>query len=74
MSTQSKKLLEEALDLPESDRAFIAASLIDSLDDNIDTDVDQAWEREYERRLNQLNSGVTGVPWIEARKKILESF
>ena len=72
MSKQTKKLLDEALGLPESDRAYIVASLIDSLDTGTDADVDKAWKREFDRRLQQLNSGTATIPWTEARKKILE--
>jgi putative addiction module component (TIGR02574 family) len=74
MATQTKKILDEALGLSESERASLAASLIDSLDSETDSDVELAWEREFDRRLRQLDAtGTTGIPWTEARKKLLES-
>jgi len=65
------KVLEEALKLPESARAALAGSLIDSLEDEVDEDAEQAWNTEIARRLDELNSGsARTVPWSEARRRI----
>ncbi len=65
------EILKEALELPESARAALAGSLIDSLDDEVDEDAEQAWSAEIARRLDELNSGsATTVPWSQARRRI----
>ena len=57
------KLLEEALSLPEADRAYIAQSLQDSLPESYDwvahlrPDIRQAWREEIQRRLKELDEG-----------------
>jgi len=65
------EILKEALKLPESARAALAGSLIDSLEDEVDGDAEQAWNAELARRLDRLNSGAaTTVPWSQARRSI----
>ena len=72
MGTDPKKLLEEALKLPDEARAALAGTLLDSLDRATDLDAEVAWEREIERRLQEIDSGaVRLVPWSEARRRIL---
>lgn len=64
MNTQSQEILRSALALPESDRADIAASLIQSLDTETDENVDAAWAAEIRRRIESIDSGeVTLIPW-----------
>ena len=50
-------LLDEALQLPESEAASLAARLIESLDPTIDDDADSAWSEELRRRLGELDNG-----------------
>lgn len=70
MSSKAQRLLEDALLLPDDERANIAASLIHSLDP-VSHDEDAAWQVEVQRRLAELQSGtVTPLPWSEVRKKI----
>lgn len=72
MSTTAKQLYNNALSLPESERAELAAWLIESLDTGVDDDVNAAWDDEIKRRIEELDSGtVTTVPWPEARRMIL---
>jgi putative addiction module component (TIGR02574 family) len=72
MSSNASKLLEEALKLPAEARAALAGSLLESLDDTVDEDVEQAWAVEITRRLEEVQSGkVKGVPWAEARRRIV---
>jgi putative addiction module component (TIGR02574 family) len=67
------EILKEALKLPDSARAALAGSLIDSLEDEVDEDAEQAWNTEISRRLVELNSGsATTVPWSQARRRIFE--
>jgi putative addiction module component (TIGR02574 family) len=72
MNTTTQALYNGALQLPESDRAELAAWLIESLDADVDDDIDAAWQVEIQQRIEQLDSGrVAGVPWPEARKMIM---
>jgi putative addiction module component (TIGR02574 family) len=64
-------LLVEALQLPSSARAALAASLIDSLDTTVDADAEAQWAAEIRRRIAALDAGASTTPWSEARKRIL---
>lgn len=61
------------MSLDESERALIAATLIESLDPEAEARSEEAWEHEIEARLTQIDSGkVQTIPWTEARKQILD--
>lgn len=67
----AKKVLTIALELPERDRAEIAARLLESLDDSDREGVDEAWAREIERRCAALDSGdAVTSDWNEFRARI----
>lgn len=72
MIPSARKILQEALDLPEDARVDLAAALLDSVDhDPTDEDVDAAWSAESKRRLEELRPGaVKPVPWEEAERMI----
>ena len=71
MSSTTLKLLEDALQLPETERADLAARLLESLDPETDADVQAAWDAELGRRLADLESGrVQPVPWPAAQARI----
>ena len=77
MNSTAQNLLNTALNLPESERAELAARLIESLDpdvaaDPLDADLDSAWDAEIKRRVEDLDTDrVAGIPWSEARRRIL---
>ena len=72
MTTDTSKLLEEALKLPVEARAALAGSLIESLDETVDEDAEAAWVEEIARRIRDLDSGkAKTIPWPEARRMIL---
>ncbi len=67
----TNQLYQNALQLPDADRAELAARLIESLDPEIDQDLDAAWSVEIGRRIQELDDGtVKAVPWPEARRMI----
>lgn len=69
--TRHDRLLAEALDLPERERADLAARLIESLDGVADADVDAAWAAEIERRCAALDSGqAVSSDWSDVRQRI----
>ena len=71
MNTATQEILNTALQLPDKERADLAASLIESLDRPFDSDVQAAWAEEIRRRIADLDSGaVKAIPWDEARQAI----
>jgi putative addiction module component (TIGR02574 family) len=67
----AKKFLAAALELPERDRAEIAARLLESLDEAEQEGVDEAWAREIERRCAALDSGeAVTSDWDEFRARV----
>jgi putative addiction module component (TIGR02574 family) len=72
MTTEANKLLENALRLPEADRADLATKLLDSLDPESEEDVETAWAQEIEKRLDDLDqSKVRTIPWLEVRRRLM---
>jgi putative addiction module component (TIGR02574 family) len=72
MNATAQKMFEDALRLPEADRADLAASLIESLDETKEQDVDSAWAAEIRRRIEDLDSGrVKPMSWDAARRVIV---
>lgn len=57
MSNTLAELKEKASRLPETERAELALSLIESLDGPADPDVEEAWRIEIERRVGQIERG-----------------
>ena len=71
MTPDAKKLLDEVLSLDRSDRAKLAARLINSLDLEADSSVESAWACEVERRIEELDSdAVATIPWEEVRERL----
>jgi putative addiction module component (TIGR02574 family) len=71
MSNAAAKILQEALQLSDRDRANLAVSLIDSLDPSIDSDWEAAWDLEIAQRTKELDEGtVQTIPWEEVRRKL----
>jgi putative addiction module component (TIGR02574 family) len=67
----SRRLLAEALQLPDEERAALAGELIQSLDHQVDPDAEAAWSAEIRARLAQVDGGTaTTVSWAEARRRI----
>ena len=74
MNATTHKLLQDALQLPENERAQLADSILESLDKEVDEDAQTAWEEEIRRRLAEIDSGaVRMIPWAEARRMILDT-
>jgi len=70
MTEEAHELLQEALALPENERAELAGNLIASLDTTFDPDVDAAWQQEVVRRPHDAQSGkVETISWGEVQQK-----
>ena len=71
MNIDAHNLLNQALSLPDGDRAALAASLLQSLDDHVDPDLDAAWDVEIKRRIAEIDNGdVELVPWESVMAKM----
>lgn len=65
-------LLQEALTLPDDERAEIAGALLESLEPAPEEDVETAWRQEVSARVAALEAGgVTMTPWEEIRDRFL---
>lgn len=73
MSRALRKIIDEALALPEQDRLTLAAELIDSVEGPEDTEWSAAWSAELDRRAAEAErTGDHGRPWDEVRSELLE--
>jgi hypothetical protein len=57
MDEKLKTIMENALNMPQEQRAFIAGRLIDSLDDKADADVETSWQQEIQKRIASAEKG-----------------
>jgi len=71
MSGRSQKVLGEALDLTDEERAEVALELVASLDGPRDADAEDAWVAEIERRARGVLADPDGgEDWSSARAEI----
>jgi len=71
MSGRAQKVLGEALDLTDEERAEVALELLASLDGPSDADAEDAWVVEIERRARSVLSDPDGgEDWSSARAEI----
>lgn len=72
MTSRAQELLREALALPSTERADVAAELLASLDDTDSSipDVEAAWATEIEKRARRVLAGESaGIPWEDVRRR-----
>lgn len=74
MSPDVERLFTEAMDLPEDERAALAAILEDSLGDgSSENEIEMAWAAEIQRRLTVARSGeVELIPTEEVERELEE--
>ncbi len=72
MRQHAEALLEDALTLPEDERAEIAGMLLESLGAAPEAGVEDAWREEVAARVEALDAGgVELTPWQEIRDRFL---
>jgi putative addiction module component (TIGR02574 family) len=65
------KLLSQVLELPQSERAELAARLLESLDSASDPAIDDDWSEEIERRCAASDAGTNVTSdWNDVRQRI----
>jgi hypothetical protein len=57
MASILAEIKDKASRLPETERAELALSLIESLDGPPDADVEESWRLEIDRRIGQIERG-----------------
>jgi putative addiction module component (TIGR02574 family) len=73
MTTKLDKLTDEALDLPEDERAELAHALIVRIEEPQEGDVESAWDAEIKQRVDEIRSGeVEGIPAEDLRQELRE--
>jgi len=68
---RAEALLQEALHLPDNERAEIAGALLESLEPEPEADVETAWRQEVAARVAALEAGEVTIPWEEIRDQLL---
>ena len=73
MNADPHELLTQALRLPVTARAALAASLIESLEtEPPDEGVEAAWQAEVERRSVEIDrGGAKTIPWSEVQRLMM---
>ncbi len=73
MTSATKKILEEALALPEEERAALVSALNESLETPAD-DLSPEWKAEIARRIEAVERGESRlIPWDEVEARIRET-
>ena len=71
MTSQSQKILNEALDLPPTERAELVEQILASFEFPTRKDIDSAWAQEAEERIDAYERGEIGTtPSDEVIKEI----
>jgi len=71
MGEAATRLLQQALTLPQEDRAKLAASLIESLDEDADAEIEIAWRHEIDRRIREIDEkSVELIDWEDLRRSL----
>ena len=71
MARTLNDLFREASELSETERAELAALLLESLEGEPDEGVEAAWAEEIERRMRQIDAGeVATIPWEQVRAEL----
>jgi putative addiction module component (TIGR02574 family) len=75
MGAEARKILEEALALSVDERTMLARELLASIEGEHDAGVDAAWAEEITKRVERFRSGESpGIPWDEAKARLVERF
>lgn len=75
MALTFDQLEQEALALPNEQRAELAKHLWETLDATPEPEISDAWRVEVRQRLEELNSGkVTPIPGEDVMRRLIERF
>jgi putative addiction module component (TIGR02574 family) len=61
MNMTAEKLVSEALQMPNTVRAFVAERIIESLDFGSDVDLSPEWKAEIDKRCREMDEGAVSL-------------
>ena len=71
MERNLNDVFQQAVQLPERDRATLAGLLIETLDPVSEPDVEAAWSEEIKRRVAEIDAGtVELIAWEDVRAEL----
>lgn len=72
MTRNARALLRDALELDETERAEVAAALLESIEPRADEhEIETAWREEVRRRVAAIESGKAElIPWEKVRNQL----
>jgi putative addiction module component (TIGR02574 family) len=71
MERNLNDVFQQAVQLPERDRATLAGLLIETLDPVSEPDVEAAWSEEIKRRIAEIDAGtVELIAWEDVRAEL----
>ena len=71
MKRNLNDVFQQAVQLPERDRATLAGLLIETLDPVSEPDVEAAWSEEIKRRVAEIDAGtVELIAWEDVRSEL----
>lgn len=71
VTSSARKVLEEALALPEEDRRRVAEALLDSTPRESEQEIESAWRDEVMHRIEEVRRGeVVPESWSEVKQRI----
>jgi len=74
VTSAAKKILEDALSLPEEDRRRLGEALLDSIPRESSEEVEGAWRDEVVRRIEEVRQGeAKPEAWSEVKKHIRDA-
>jgi hypothetical protein len=73
MTAAAKKVLDEALALPEEDRRRVVEALLDTMDPDVASEIEVAWLEEARQRAGRLERGEVKARDGEAALAALEA-
>ena len=73
MSGRAQKVLDDALDLSEEERAEVAFELVASLDGPAEPSAEAAWAAEIDRRARRVHADPEGGQGWQAARAEIES-
>jgi hypothetical protein len=73
VTAAAKKVLDEALALPEEDRRRVVEALLDTMDPDVTSEIEVAWIEEARQRARRLEQGEVKARDGEAALAALEA-
>jgi putative addiction module component (TIGR02574 family) len=71
MTSEARKILDDAMGLPTEQRRIVAEALLHSVSEESEHEIHPAWRAEVLRRIEEVQRGdVRPEPWSEVRAQM----